>query len=68
MAKIWKYFSKITVNGEVKRKCLKCGKLLPSPKDFSTSNMINHLEAKGHEDILEQYKAEDYNEVKIICI
>ena len=63
VAKIWKYFSKITVNGEVKRKCLKCGKLFPSPKDFSTSNMINHLESKGHEDFLEQYKAEDDSEV-----
>ena len=54
VAKIWKYFSKITVNGEVRRKCLKCWKLLPSPKDLSTSNMINHLESKGHEDILEE--------------
>ena len=49
-AKVWKFFAKITIKSELKRKCLKCGELLPTPKDYATSNMINHLKSKGHEE------------------
>ena len=50
VAKIWKFFAKVNDNGQQQRKCLKCGELLPTPKDFSTSQMINRLKKKGHED------------------
>ena len=59
VAKIWKFFAEVKVGGETKRKCLKCGELLATPKDRSTSNMINHLKTKGHEDELKQYEADD---------
>lgn len=65
VAKIWKFFAKININGEFKRKCLKCGEMLPTPKDFSTSNMINHLKSKGHEKELEQYNKDENTEVKL---
>jgi hypothetical protein len=65
VAKIWKFFDKVTVDGVIKRKCLKCNKLLPTPKDSSTSNMINHLEAKGHAEELKAYNDDDKKTVFI---
>ena len=61
VAKIWKYFAKIKLNGEDKRKCLACGAILATPKDHSTSNMINHLKLKGHEKEYEDYKSDENN-------
>nr|CAD2137417.1 unnamed protein product [Meloidogyne enterolobii] len=63
VAKIWKFFNEVKKDGETKRKCLKCGTLLPTPKDFSTSNMINHLKSKNHEDVFKSYKADDMETV-----
>uniref|UniRef100_A0A914HNP6 BED-type domain-containing protein n=1 Tax=Globodera rostochiensis TaxID=31243 RepID=A0A914HNP6_GLORO len=55
VAKIWKFFSEDKTGAEIKRKCLKCGELLMTPKDRSTSNMINHLKTKNHEDALKWF-------------
>lgn len=59
VAKIWKFFVEVSVDGEKKRKCLKCGNFLPVPKDSSTAHMINHLSKKGHEDQLKLYQSSD---------
>jgi hypothetical protein len=48
VAKIWKFFDKVKIDGVVKRKYLKCNELLSTTKDSGTSNMINHLESNGH--------------------
>jgi len=63
VAKIWKFFVEVKIGGETKRKCLKCGVHLPTPKDCSTSNMINHLKTKNHEDFLKNYKDDDMETV-----
>ena len=57
VAKIWRHYSQVISGGETKRKCLKCGLLLSTPIDQSTSNMINHLKTKGHEKELEDYNS-----------
>ncbi|MGN6530860.1 MAG: zinc finger BED domain-containing protein [Ginsengibacter sp.] len=62
LAKIWKFFAKVTENGQQKRKCLKCGELLSTPKDFSTSSMIKHLKSKGHEAEWKAYSEENFDE------
>jgi hypothetical protein len=49
VANIWKFFSRVVVKGENKRKCLTCGEMLNDPTDKSTSNMIKHLKTPGHE-------------------
>lgn len=58
VAKIRKYFSKVKLGNDEKRKCLKCGEILSVPKDQSTFNMINHLKTKGHEKENEEYNNE----------
>jgi hypothetical protein len=68
VAKIWKFFDKVTVDGAIKRKCLKCKELLSTPKDYSTSNMINHLDKKGHEEELKAYRDDDKKKVLILFI
>uniref|UniRef100_A0A914DJW1 BED-type domain-containing protein n=1 Tax=Acrobeloides nanus TaxID=290746 RepID=A0A914DJW1_9BILA len=57
-ARIWKFFSVVNIDGEDKRKCLKCKALLPTPKDASTSNMINHLKKEGHDEQLKEYESD----------
>ena len=67
-AKIWNFFKIVNVDGIEFRKCLissKC-KLLPTPKDSSTGNMINHLKASGHEAALKEYHKEGTNEESTI--
>ena len=57
-SKIWKFFKIVQVNGVDFRKCLisnKCN-LLPTPKDGSTSSLINHLKCSGHEEAFKEYE------------
>jgi len=67
VAKIWKFFNEVKKYGETKRKCLKCGTQLSTPKDFSTSIMINDFKSKNHEDVFRSYKADDIETVFSDC-
>jgi hypothetical protein len=66
VAKIWKFFDKVTVDGVIKRKCLKCNELLSTPKDSGTSNMINHLQSKGHGEEWKAYIDDDKKKVHFL--
>ena len=68
VAKIWKYFAKVTISVDIKRKCLKCGAKLDTPKDKSTANMINHLKTVGHEKLLEEYKSDENVSLSVFII